>query len=139
MPNQFGLDDQTARLNSGGDALAAVETARADEAETAEAKFRKQAMEQLRKLGVATLFENIPDDSPLVVAALQKIAAAGAEKPIKETVVVANQGGSWEFDVYHIPGYLRPGLRYSANEALLALSPNTVIAALSDAGMLRPL
>ena len=137
IPQALGPDEATARLNSGGDAVKAMEADRADEAKDAATKYREQAIDKLTRLGVATLYEDIPDDSPLLVAALARITDVTGIVPIKETIVVANQGGSWSFDVYNFPKYLSPGVRFSANEALLALSPDSVIAALRDGGFLR--
>jgi hypothetical protein len=137
-PEQLGPDDQTARLNSGGDAIAAMKAAQADEERDIGSKWKEQALNQLKRLGVATLYEDIPDNSPVLASGLAKISAAGALDPIKETVVVANQGGNWTFDLYHFPKYLSPGIRFSANEALLALSPDSVIASLRDGGFIGP-
>ena len=137
IPQALGPDEATARLNSGGDAVKAMEADRADEAKDAATKYREQAIDKLTRLGVATLYEDIPDDSPLLVAALARITDVTGIVPIKETIIVANQGGSWSFDVYNFPKYLSPGVRFSANEALLALSPDSVIAALRDGGFLR--
>jgi hypothetical protein len=136
MNTNLGPDAQTARLNSGGDAAKAMEADRADEALSAAEKWKQQAFAQLTKLGVATLYEDIPDNSPVLIAALAKIAAAGALPPIKETVTVANQGGNWTFEVYNFPKFLSPGVRFSANEALLALSPDSVIGSLRDGGFI---
>ena len=137
IPQALGPDEATARLNSGGDAVKAMEADRADEAKDATTKYREQAIDKLTRLGVATLYEDIPDHSPVLVAALARITDVTGIVPIKETIVVANQGGSWSFDVYNFPKYLSPGVRFSANEALLALSPDSVIAALRDGGFLR--
>jgi len=137
MNTNLGPDAATARLNSGGESIEALKVAQADEARDAISKYREQALGQLKRLGVATLYEDIPDSSPLLVAGLAKIAAAGATDPVKETVIVANQGGSWTFDLYHFPKFLSPGVRYSANEALLAISPDTVIGALRDGGFIK--
>ena len=137
IPQTLGPDEATARLNSGGDAAKAMEADRADEAKDANTKYREQAIDKLTRLGVATLYEDIPDTSPILAAALARITDVTGIVPIKETIIVANQGGSWSFDVYNFPKYLSPGVRFSANEALLALSPDSVIAALRDGGFLR--
>ena len=134
---KLGPDDQTARLNSGGDSIAALNVARVDEAKDAATKYREQATAKLQRLGVATLYSDLPPTNEVLRAALAKIKAAGAIDPIVERVTVANQGGNWEFDLYHFPKFLSPGIRYSAEETLLALSPDSVIAALRDGGFLK--
>jgi hypothetical protein len=137
IPQTLGPDEATARLNSGGDAVKAMEADRADEARSAQDKYREQAIEKLKLLGVATLYEDIPDNSPVLASSLARITDVTGIVPIKETVTVANQGGNWTFDLYHFPKYLSPGFRYSANEALLALSPDSVIASLRAGGYIR--
>ena len=136
-PQTLGPDEATARLNSGGDAVKAMEADRADEAKDATTKYREQAIDKLTRLGVATLYDDIPDQSPVLVAALARITDVTGIVPIKETIVVANQGGSWSFDVYNFPKYLSPGVRFSANEALLALSPDSVIGSLRAGGFVK--
>ena len=133
----LGPDEATLRLNSGGDAVKAMEADRADEAKDAATKYREQATAKLQRLGVATLHSDLPPSNEVLQAALAKIKAAGAIDPIIERVTVANQGGQWEFDLYHFPKFLSPGIRYSADETLMALSPDSVIAALRDGGFLR--
>jgi hypothetical protein len=136
MNANFGPDAQTAKLNSGGESIDALNAARADEAKDAATKYREQATAKLQRLGVATLYSDIPPSNFILLAALAKIKAAGAIDPIVERVTVANQGGNWEFDLYHFPKFLSPGIRYSADETLLALSPDSVIAALRDGGFI---
>ena len=137
IPQELGPDDQTARLNSGGDSIAALNVSRADEAKDAATKYREQAIDKLTRLGVATLYEDIPDNSPVLAASLARIVDITGINPIKETIVVANQGGNWSFDVYNFPKYLSPGVRFSANEALLALSPDSVIGSLRAGGFVK--
>ena len=137
IPQTLGPDEATARLNSGGDAAKAMEADRADESKDAATKYREQAIDKLTRLGVATLYEDIPDNSPVLAASLARIVDVTGITPIKETIVVANQGGNWSFDVYNFPKYLSPGVRFSANEALLALSPDSVIGSLRAGGFVK--
>jgi hypothetical protein len=133
---KLGPDAATARLNSGGEAMKAMEADRADEAKDAATQYREQATAKLQRLGVATLYSDLPPSNEVLIAALAKIKAAGAIDPIVERVTVANQGGNWEFELYHFPKFLSPGIRYSAEETLMALSPDSVIAALRDGGFI---
>lgn len=137
IPQALGPDEATALLNSGGDAAKAMEADRADEAKDVNTKYREQAIDKLTRLGVATLYEDIPDNSPVLAASLARIVDVTGITPIKETIVVANQGGNWSFDVYNFPKYLSPGVRFSANEALLALSPDSVIGSLRAGGFVK--
>lgn len=137
IPQALGPDEATARLNSGGESIDALNVARADEAEDAITKYREQAIDKLTRLGVATLYEDIPDNSPVLAASLARITDVTGIVPIKETIVVANQGGNWSFDVYNFPKYLSPGVRFSANESLLALSPDSVIGSLRAGGFVK--
>lgn len=135
-PIKLGPDPQTARINSGPGAMKQVADDAADEAKSAAEKYREQAMQKLKRLGVAVLYDDLQPDNPTLMASLAKIRAAGAPEPIVERVIVANQGGQWQFDLYHFPRPMQPGVRYSANETLLALSPNTVIGDLRAGGFL---
>ena len=96
----LGPDEATLRLNSGGDAAKAMEADRADESKDAATKYREQAIDKLTRLGVATLYEDIPDNSPVLAASLARIVDVTGITPIKETIVVANQGGNWSFDFH---------------------------------------
>lgn len=144
IPNQsnqaLGPDDQTARLNSGGDAIEAMKTARADEDLTAQQKFAKWVEVTKKLLGVAEINADVPNDNATLAAALRRIAESGAPDPIRVRNVVAFPGDpalSMETDQLVFVHFLNPRARYSADERMVATSPDVVIAELAALGIRR--
>lgn len=135
-----GPDSQTARLNSGGDALKQVAEDAAYEKLTAGEKAFAWSEEVKARLGVTKLTGDIPND----IAALQKgvaaIVAAGGPVPIRVRYAVAYPNDpslSVVLEKLVFTHFNNPNLQYAADELLVAVNPQVVINDLAKAGIRR--
>jgi hypothetical protein len=126
-----GLDSQTARLNN--------RPLTGDEVEDTRdpvTKYTEWERGTLARIGATTGFSDLPPDSPVLIAALAKIKAAGAPEPVVIRETVANQAGYWTVDVYSYAKPLYPSITVRCGEQRLAASPDVVIAELKIAGII---
>jgi hypothetical protein len=136
MPEQIGVPDQIAKLNSGQDAMDQVRRDAEDERKTPFEKFMEYRTNAERKLGVPKGTRiNLPNAA--VSAALAMLAAAGAPKPTFKSEQIGYPGGSYWVDTVVFAKPLYPQVTLQSDLTELALSPEVVIAELKAAGIIR--
>jgi len=110
-----------------------------DPGKYAMAQFADWQGNVLVRLGLTALTGDVKADNPTLIAALAKIAAAGAPEPKIETETVAWPGGdilragSFTVDVYV---YYRNGSTARLTEFLLAACPDVAIRELKNVGVI---
>ena len=135
-----GPDSQTARLNSGGDAIKQVRDDAANEALSAAEKFQGWAGDVRIRLGLSKGSTDVPDNNAKLVESLALIAAAGAPEPIRVKNIIAYPGDpglSIVTEQLVFTHFNNPRLQYAADELLVALNPQVVINDLAKAGIRR--
>ena len=127
-----GPDDQTALLNSQAPSGEQVEDTRG-----AAEKYLEMQAQMLARIGATTGFDDLKPENPALLAALGKIAAAGAPAPTLVREIVISPTGSWPVDVYVFAKFQYPSITLRSSEQRLAADPDTVIRELKVAGIIK--
>ena len=135
-PKKYDPIEQIDKLNSGADAIAAMNAAKADEARSAFDKYEEWQLQSLAKLGIANPTDEVAADNMELIQALARIKAAGAPNPVRLVEKVITPVANYRVVTYSFIHKLTPSIRVVATEFNLAVNPDVVIGELKIAGII---